>query len=148
MNRYQVEIIVKKISWLDGCWWYAIINPCLLRSTPIHKQVTQHLGLCKWLLHAMQITSCIIFVLLWPSNPPPPQNWLLRPIIAYAGQKYKLSALLLTFIKLPFVVKTFVLSIFEWPFKTGFTVYVYVRTTFKLGPFHVKRPHPRTLLIL
>ena len=26
------------------------------------------------------------------------------------------SAILFTFIKLPFVVKTFVLSIFEWPF--------------------------------
>ena len=25
-------------------------------------------------------------------------------------------------IKLPFVIKTFVLSIFEWPFYTGFTV--------------------------
>ena len=32
------------------------------------------------------------------------------------------SAILLTFIKLPFVFKTFVLSIFEWPLKTGFTV--------------------------
>ena len=32
------------------------------------------------------------------------------------------SAILLTFIKLPFSIKTFVLSIFEWPFKTGFTV--------------------------
>ena len=28
----------------------------------------------------------------------------------------------LTFIKLPFVIKIFVLSIFEWPFYTGFTV--------------------------
>ena len=32
------------------------------------------------------------------------------------------SAILSTFIKLPFVLKTFVLSIFEWPLKTGFTV--------------------------
>ena len=32
------------------------------------------------------------------------------------------SAILLTFIKLPFAIKTFVLSIFEWPLKTGFTV--------------------------
>ena len=31
------------------------------------------------------------------------------------------SAILSTFIKLPFVFKTFVLSIFEWPLKTGFT---------------------------
>ena len=33
------------------------------------------------------------------------------------------SAILLTFIKLPFVIKIFVLSIFEWPLKTGFTVW-------------------------
>ena len=32
------------------------------------------------------------------------------------------SAILSTFIKLPFVLQTFVLSIFEWPLKTGFTV--------------------------
>ena len=31
------------------------------------------------------------------------------------------SAILLTLIKLPFVIKIFVLSIFEWPFYTGFT---------------------------
>ena len=30
-----------------------------------------------------------------------------------------------TFIKLPFVFKTFLLSIFEWPLKTGFTVLIY-----------------------
>ena len=45
-----------------------------------------------------------------------------------AGQKYcrmlqgEHSAILSTFIKLPFAIKTFVLSIFEWPLKTGFTV--------------------------
>ena len=32
------------------------------------------------------------------------------------------SAILSTFIKLPFVIKIFILSIFEWPFYTGFTV--------------------------
>ena len=32
------------------------------------------------------------------------------------------SAILLTFIKLPFVIKVFVLCIFELPFYTGFTV--------------------------
>ena len=31
------------------------------------------------------------------------------------------SAILLTFIKLPFPIKTFVLSIFKWPLKAGFT---------------------------
>ena len=34
------------------------------------------------------------------------------------------SAILLTFIKLPFVIKFFVLSIFEWTLNTGFTVFV------------------------
>ena len=44
------------------------------------------------------------------------------------GQKYcrmlplEHSAILLTFIKLPFVMKIFVLPICEWPLKTGFTV--------------------------
>ena len=32
------------------------------------------------------------------------------------------SAILLTFIKLLFAIKTFVLSVFQWPLKTGFTV--------------------------
>ena len=32
------------------------------------------------------------------------------------------SAILSTFIKQPFAIKIFVLSIFEWPLKTGFTV--------------------------
>ena len=38
------------------------------------------------------------------------------------------SAILLTFFKLPFVIKIFVLSIFEWPFYTGFTVHHKART--------------------
>ena len=32
------------------------------------------------------------------------------------------SAILLTFIKLPFVIEIFVLSISQWPLKIGFTV--------------------------
>ena len=32
------------------------------------------------------------------------------------------SAILLTFIKPSFIIKIFVLSIFEWPLTTGFTV--------------------------
>ena len=32
------------------------------------------------------------------------------------------SAILLTFIKLPVAIKTFILFIFKWPFYTGFTV--------------------------
>ena len=46
-----------------------------------------------------------------------------------AGQKYcrmpqgEHSAILLTFIKLPFVFKIFVLSFLEWLFYTGFTLF-------------------------
>ena len=45
-----------------------------------------------------------------------------------AGQKYcrmlqaEHSAILSTFIKLAFIIKIFVLSVFEWLLKTGFTV--------------------------
>ena len=50
------------------------------------------------------------------------------PFLLNAGQKYcrmfqrEHSAILSTFIKLPFTIKAFVLSIFNWPLKTGFTV--------------------------
>ena len=49
-------------------------------------------------------------------------------LLLYTGQKYcrmpqgEHSAILSTFTKLPFVNKIFVLSIFEWPLKTSFTV--------------------------
>ena len=49
-------------------------------------------------------------------------------LLLNAGQKYcrmlqgEHSTIRLTFIKLPFVFKIFVVSIFEWPFYTGFTV--------------------------
>ena len=48
-------------------------------------------------------------------------------LLLNAGQKYcrmlqrEHSAILSTFIKLPFTIKTFVVSIFQWPLKTGFT---------------------------
>ena len=38
------------------------------------------------------------------------------------------SAILSTFIKLPFVIKILVLSIFEWPFYTGLTVFAGLRS--------------------
>ena len=52
-----------------------------------------------------------------------------------AGQKYcrmlqgEHSAILSTFIKLPFVIKIFVLSIVEWRFYTGFTAYQFLDIT-------------------
>ena len=46
-------------------------------------------------------------------------------LLQNAGQKYcrMLQGILSPFIKLPFAIKIFVLSIFEWPFYTDFTVY-------------------------
>ena len=50
------------------------------------------------------------------------------PLSLNAGQKYcrvlqrEYSAILSTFIKLSLVIKIFILSILEWPLKTGFTV--------------------------
>ena len=57
-----------------------------------------------------------------------PKKGFQDQLLLNAGQKYcrmlqgEHSAILLTFIKLPFVIKIFDLSIFEWPFYTGFTV--------------------------
>ena len=39
------------------------------------------------------------------------------------------SAILSTFIKLPIVIKIFVLFIIEWPFYTGFSVFLKDRKT-------------------
>ena len=43
------------------------------------------------------------------------------------------SAILSTFTKLPFVIKISALSIFEWPFYTGFTVFCLSRRSKVLG---------------
>ena len=57
------------------------------------------------------------------------------------------SAILSTFIKLPFVIKISVLSIFEWPLKTGFTVIFLIFQKNMVGHFmcilnsHKKQPY-------
>ena len=59
------------------------------------------------------------------------KSWFSRQLIAKCRSKVlqnaprEHSAILSTFIKLPFVLKTFVLSIFEWPLKTGLTVFFF-----------------------
>ena len=56
-------------------------------------------------------------------------NWS-RPVIAYCRSKVlqnaemEHSAILLTFIKLPFVIRYLFFLYFEWAFCTGFTVFV------------------------
>ena len=51
------------------------------------------------------------------------------------------SAILLTFIKLSFVIKIFVLSIFEWPLYTGFTLYENQLRVLIIYLFNLKRKH-------
>ena len=73
------------------------------------------------------------------------QDWL----SLNAGQKYcrmlEHSAILSTFIELPFVFKTFVLSVFEWPLKTGFTVFMHVTSLYLkyvcIPFFQIKKGH-------
>ena len=59
------------------------------------------------------------------------------------------SAILSTFVKLPFVIMIFALSIFEWPFHTGFTVnseYFLIHHRAKPGPEYVgKRLEPNVI---
>ena len=50
-------------------------------------------------------------------------------------RQWEHSAILSTFIKLPFVIKIFVLSSFEWPLKTGFTVFVFLQVFGLCGDF-------------
>ena len=57
-----------------------------------------------------------------------PENGFLDRLLLNAGQKYcrmlplEHSAILSTFIKPQVVIKTFVLSVYEWSIYTGFTV--------------------------
>ena len=45
------------------------------------------------------------------------------------------SAIHSNFIKLPFVIKIFVLSVFEWPFYTGLTVFTAIEALFGISVF-------------
>ena len=62
------------------------------------------------------------------------------------------SAILLTFIKLPFVINIFVLSIFEWQFYTGFTVMCSVSLIalafFLLLPLRTKAHEVKYILLI
>ena len=49
-------------------------------------------------------------------------NYRLMQVANFARCSMGSSAIVLTSIKLQFVIKIFVLSIFEWPFYTGFIV--------------------------
>ena len=77
--------------------------------------------------------------------------WFLRLVIAKCRSKVlqnaqrEHSAILSTFIEPPFVFKTFILSIYEWPFKTCFTVQqpILIRLTHSHAVrFPMKSPMP------
>ena len=63
-----------------------------------------------------------------------PQIGFQDRLLLNVGQKYcrmlqgEHSSILSTFIKLPFVINIFVLSIFEWLLKTGFTVWYFINS--------------------
>ena len=73
------------------------------------------------------------------------ETWFLKP--NYRVMKIKSiehSAILPSFIKLPIVIKIFVMSIFEWPFYTSFTV-----PNFNLNHFHeMKQSRLLTMFLL
>ena len=86
-----------------GQVWYLIVlipDPCCLSYFDISCELSCELSASKRTKNGFQD-------LLWLN----------------AGQKY--SAILPTFIKLAFVIKTFVLSIFEWPFTQVLLYYNY-----------------------
>ena len=61
----------------------------------------------------------------WPKMVFKTNNHLMKVKRIAECSPFEHSAILLTFIKLPFVIKIFVLSIFEWLFYTGFTVQLF-----------------------
>ena len=86
----------------------------------------------SWLLYFIEVVCYISYSKTCVKRPlsKRPKIGFQDQLLLNAGQKYcrmlqgEHSATLLTFIKLPFVIKIFVLSIFEWPFYTGFTVLI------------------------
>ena len=74
------------------------------------------------------ITYIFKTCLKWPIKTHSPKVGFQNHLSLNAGQKYyrmlqmEHSAILSTFIKVTFVIKICVLSIIEWPLKTGFTV--------------------------
>ena len=86
------------------------------------------LHLCYLLIRKYEISIYSKTCLKWPLSKRPKIGFQ-DQLSLNAGQKYcrmlqgEHSAKLFTFIKLSFAIKTLVLSIFEWPLKTSFTVF-------------------------
>ena len=116
VTRVMVEIIVP-VSWQQ---WYS--PPSITTGGQV---VVKH-GWQKF-YRTLIIYSRVKSVLSGHSKRTPKIGFQYQ-LSLNAGQKYcrmlqgEHSAILPTFIKLPFVIKIFVLSIFEWPLKTGLIV--------------------------
>ena len=99
-----------------------------------------------WIKHSHAVAfKCFYCEILWPLSKRRKIGFQ-DQVSLNAGQKYcrmlqeEHSAILSTFIKLPFVFKIFVLSIFEWPLKTGFTVFPLYNCLF-ITPFTYNTAH-------
>ena len=85
-----------------------------------------HLSVYTYLMGAVSLVITVKPVLTGYSKRP--KIGFQDQLSLYAGQKYcrmlqgEHSAILSTFIKLPFAINTFILSIYQLPLKTGFTV--------------------------
>ena len=80
---------------------------------------------CKEMVLCMYMVTCLIYsktCLRRPLKKKAKIGFQYR-LLLNAGQKY--SAIFSTFIKLPWVIKIFFLSILEWQLKTGITVLLY-----------------------
>ena len=70
-----------------------------------------------------------------------PKIGFLDQLLHNTGQMYcrmlqsEHSEILFTFLKIPFIIKIFVLSIFKWPFYTGFIV-IYISRWYLLKKMH------------
>ena len=119
--------------WRSPLSYCEIIPTCpRLASNPgrwIYRQTLYHITV-KVSFYLKAVVVCFKYskTCLKQSLKKKTKNWFSDQLLFNAGQKYcrmlqgEHSAILSTFIKLPFAIKTFVLSFFEWPLKTGFTV--------------------------
>ena len=130
LNLSEVRLVILNIFYL--CPWDSPFNfDCSCMKLTNNRGILKVLGVkCR--------SECFVLSIFYSKTR---VKWPLskRPKIGFqdrlsfnAGQKYcrmlqgEHSAILLTFIKLPFVIKIFVLSIIWWPFYTGLTVFIYI----------------------
>ena len=118
-------------------------------DAPIPGHCMREKSSLKWLMHMYwywqnlawycntSICSCSKTCVIRPLSKRPTIGFQVK-LSLNAGQKYcrmlqeEHSAIISTFIKLPFVIKIFVLFIFEWLFYTGFTAFI---TVCQISPF-------------